>query len=166
MKKSIITGLFTLLFSLHSFAADISPEKKKLIDALLEQMGQSALTTGALFADQYIQQTITYLKRTHPDLDPKAYTIVEEEIKSVINEEIVVKGAYKNMLYPIYDKHYSNNELEQLIAFNKTPLGQKVIRVMPTITQEGMQAGQKFGATLGPILQKRIQTRFQAEGIM
>lgn len=52
-----------------------------------------------------------------------------------------------------------------MVEFNNTEFGKKIIRVMPKITQEGMQAGQQFGQTLGPKIQQRIVARFQKEGI-
>lgn len=166
MKKSLMLAAFTLAFSFNIHAADsLSPEKKKLIDTLLEQTGQSAIAMGKQFSNVFIQQMTMVLKQTQPNIDPKAFAILEEEITAVVNEEMSAGDSFRNMLYPIYNKHFSNAELEKMIELNNTELGKKLIRVMPVITQEGMQAGQQFGRTLGPKIQQRIVTRFKAEGI-
>ena len=156
----------SLLFYINTVAAaDISPGKKKLIDTLLVQTGQSGVAMGKQFSDLFIQQMVMILKQSKPDIEPKAFDIVEEEIISIIDEEIVVNGVLKEMMYPIYDKHFNEAELKKMIALNSTEFGKKMIRVMPMITQEGMQAGQQFGQTLGPKIQQRIVDRFQKEGI-
>ena len=69
------------------------------------------------------------------------------------------------MLYPIYNKHFTEDELRKMIEINDTEFGKKLIRVMPLISQEGMLVGQEFGQKLGPKIQKRITKRFKEEGI-
>ncbi len=54
-----------------------------------------------------------------------------------------------DLILPIYSKHFTLEELEQLIAFNRTPLGQKVIAEMPMVMKESMSAGQEWGRQLG-----------------
>ncbi len=68
-------------------------------------------------------------------------------------------------MHPIYDKHFTSAELKKIIAYNNSVLGQKIIKVMPLIAQEGMKQGQEFGRSLGPIIQKRLTARFKKEGI-
>ena len=166
MKKSIIIAVFTLVFSLNAYTAEkINAEKKQLINTILEQTGQSAITVGKQFSGLFIQQMTMVLKQSKPDIDPKAFDIVEDEIISIINEEIVIKGAFKDMMYPIYSKHFSIDELEKMIELNNTEFGKKMISIMPIITQEGMQAGQQFGQSLGPKIQQRLIARFEKEGI-
>jgi len=166
MKITILIGALITLLSPNVYAADnISTAKKHLIDQLLEQTGQSAITVGKQFSNAFIQQITNVLKKTNPNIDPKALDIVEDEVISVINEEMVIKDTLKNMMYPIYNRHFTQDELKKMIELNNTEFGKKIIRVMPLISQEGMQAGQKFGQTLGPKIQKRISSRFQKEGI-
>ena len=43
-------------------------------------------------------------------------------------------------LVPIYDKYYSSEELKEIIAFYRTPAGQKMIEVTPKIVNEFLQA--------------------------
>jgi len=57
--------------------------------------------------------------------------------------------ALAEMLVPIYAAHFTRGELEGLIAFYQTPLGAKVARVQPAITQESIEAGRNWGATIG-----------------
>ena len=166
MKKYILLLIVLLMVNVQiSHAADISAEKRELIDQLLVQVGQSAVTVGKQFSDAFIQQMTIVLKQSNPNIDPKAYVIINEEITSLIDEVFIVKGALSEIMYPIYNEHFTVEELREMIAFNNTELGKKIIKVMPIISQEGMQAGQKLGESLAPKIQERIAARFEKEGI-
>ena len=70
------------------------------------------------------------LKISNPNLSQRAANIVQE----VVNDSVV--GAFGNEslereIYPIYAKYFTFDELEGLIAFNRSPAGQKANRVMP-----------------------------------
>nr|WP_276322562.1 DUF2059 domain-containing protein [Dyella soli] len=47
-------------------------------------------------------------------------------------------------LVPVYQRHFSSDELEGLLKFYRSPLGQKVINEMPTTMAEASQAGQQW----------------------
>lgn len=159
--------ILTALISLNVQAStEINSQKKALIDTLLDQTNQSAMTVGKQLSESYIQQMISVLKQSSPNMNPKAFTIVEEEVKSIIKEELIVKKGLRQLMYPVYSKHFSVQDLEKMIEFNKTELGKKIINVMPLISQESMQAGQTFGQSLAPKVLERITARFQAEGIV
>ena len=47
-----------------------------------------------------------------------------------------------------WDKHYSHDEIKQLVAFYESPIGKKMVATQPLIVQESQVAGQQWGATL------------------
>ncbi len=46
---------------------------------------------------------------------------------------------------PIYDRHLSHEEIRGLIQFYETPLGRRLVKVLPQIMQESMAAGEEWG---------------------
>lgn len=44
-----------------------------------------------------------------------------------------------------YRKHYTMADIEALLVFQKTPLGQKIIKVSPTMMIDNAKEGQKIG---------------------
>jgi hypothetical protein len=52
-------------------------------------------------------------------------------------------------IVPLYDKHFSAEEIKGLIQFYQTPLGQKTAKVMPELMAESQEQGRKWGETLG-----------------
>ena len=167
--KVLMAVLITVLtggLSANAFADDTVPDAKiKLINTLLEQTGQSAIKMGNEFSSSFALQMNHMLQQTQPNINPKAFIIIEEESMALINQELVDNGGYHKMMYPIYHKNFTEGELQQMINLNNTELGRKMLKVMPTISEEAMQAGQQFGLGLAPQIQQRIMSRFQEEGI-
>ena len=61
--------------------------------------------------------------------------------------------TFKNMpvdemmegMIPIYQKHLTKEDIEGILAFYATPVGQKLQREQPAMTQESMQVGGEIG---------------------
>lgn len=162
--KSILSFILTLLLFVNTaICEELSDDKKKLIDELLTIT--NAADIGQMFSKAIISQMTKVMKSANPDVDPRAFDIVEEEVNALIHEEVVVKNSLNAMIYPIYDKYFTQNDLAELVAFYKTPLGKKLISVTPSITQESMQVGHSWGQSLGPKIQQRVSDRLKREGI-
>lgn len=62
-----------------------------------------------------------------------------------ISEEVLgglsVDGMLDDMI-PVYQKHLTKSDVNAMIGFYSTPTGQKILREMPAMTSEGMQAMQ------------------------
>jgi hypothetical protein len=50
-----------------------------------------------------------------------------------------------NAIVPIYQKHLTKADLTAITAFYSTPAGQKILKEMPAIMSEAMQAGGEIG---------------------
>jgi uncharacterized protein len=58
--------------------------------------------------------------------------------------------AYIAELIPIYQKHFTKGEVDGLISFYASPVGQKFLREQPQLTQESL-------TRVVPMMQKRVQ---------
>lgn len=61
---------------------------------------------------------------------------------------------------PIYDKHLKDSELRDLIAFYRSPTGQKMIAVVPKMALETLMA---FSEKFSPKLQEFMKGTAEAE---
>ena len=166
MKKTILLLSVVMLAYVHqTHAADISAEKKAAIDKLFEQTGRSANNAALQMARITIAEMTRTIKEENPKVDPRVFKIVDEVTKSVFHEAFVTKHGYLDIMYPIYSEHFTLKELNEMVAFNETPLGKKIIRVMPEINREGIEGGNKLGEEIGPKLVQQIQTRLEKDGI-
>ncbi len=127
---------------------------------LLEITGSLDMARQA--ADFTSQQMIDSIKKENPSVDPKVFTIISEETHKVISENM---NAFIERIIPIYDKYYTDEDIKGVVDFYSTPLGKKMLSVMPVTLQESMAAGQKWGESLVPLLVERITARAKREGV-
>ncbi len=62
-------------------------------------------------------------------------------------------------MVPIYQKHFSADEVSGLLNFYRSPLGQKVITEMPLTMAEGMKVGQVWGRERGQAMIQLLQKK-------
>jgi hypothetical protein len=127
------------MLSFNALAMD--PAKEGDIRELMELMGTAKMASAAM------KQSIPAAKAATPQAPAEFWVRFE----AALDVDAIVE-----LNLPIYDKHYTHKEIEQLIKFYKTPLGRKISEVGPQITQEAMEAGQKWGASLGAKIMTEI----------
>ena len=67
------------------------------------------------------------------------------------------RGEFEALVVPVYDRHFSADELRQLIAFYQSPIGQKMISEQPAVLQESMEAGRQWGRKLGASIAMQLK---------
>jgi len=65
----------------------------------------------------------------------------------------------------VYARNFSTEDLLVLSAFYRTPSGQRLLQKLPTVTQEIMVAGGKFGKSIGEDMQKRMIEELRKKGV-
>lgn len=117
-------------------------KKEKDIRRLLEMTGAGELGI------QVLEQLLAQFQQSMPEV-PASFWV---EFKKDANANALV-----DLVVPIYDRHFSQKEIQDVIRFYQTPSGRKLISKMPVITQESIQVGQKWGEQLGRRVIQRLQ---------
>ena len=60
-------------------------------------------------------------------------------------------------MVPIYQSHFTAQDVTGLLKFYRSPLGQKVITQMPVTMAEGMKVGQQWGRERGQAMIRQLQ---------
>ena len=129
MKKTVLLLAF-LFTAFTSFAQDSYEEKAvELIK----------LSSGAQF-DVMLQPLVERI----PEENRAAF---KKEVKESLN------SLYQDMA-KIYIEHYTEQEINKLLEFYHSPIGQKMLEETPEITQKSMKLGQAWGMQLQPIMAK------------
>src|SRR5262245_31529794 len=79
----------------------------------------------------------------------------------VTNQRI---GEYIEVMATIYARNFTADELRQVAAFYQTPTGRKMLEKLPSLTQESMAAGQRFGQALSKEFETRIKDELRKKG--
>jgi hypothetical protein len=123
----------------------------KLIDSVMTQM------------DTLMKQTIAQATNGQ-EIPPKVQKDIDKRQAEVIGfmKELLDWSKLEPMYVRIYQKTFSQQEVDGMIAFYKTPAGQAVISKMPTAMQNTMDEMQQM---MAPVMQKmqRMQQDVVAE---
>ncbi|MBW1970996.1 MAG: DUF2059 domain-containing protein, partial [Deltaproteobacteria bacterium] len=122
-----------------AYASKVSAEKKTVIKAMLLRTPQ--------FSEQYnrnqAQRMIDVYQAVNPNLSPRAFQIVLEEVR--LNNHKLLE-----QLILIYNKFFTLKELRSISDFSNSKVSRKMTRVMPLMMQKeaglrnpGLSAEQK-----------------------
>ncbi len=78
----------------------------------------------------------------------KSYKNVPSESWDEFAKELNEDGLI-NLTIPIYEKHYTHNDVKGLIKFYYTPVGKKTIEILHLLTKNSVEARQKWGRQIG-----------------
>ena len=111
-------------------AAVFAQAKEDKIKSMLEMTGSDQLGI------QVMESLIEEFKGLIPGV-PDSYW--DKFMEKITGDELV------DLVVPLYSKYFTEEEIDDLIAFYKTKTGAKYIEILPDITDESMIIGQEFG---------------------
>lgn len=144
LKKFFLTLLFGAVFFTSSIA-HAAPASEKSIRELM------TLTGAGNMALQIMQNMIPALKQMAPPDIPESFW--SEFAKEVDANELI------NGIVPIYQKHFTEEDVREAIRFYKSPTGAKFIAKQPQIMQESMAVGQRWGESIARRAMERIKNQ-------
>lgn len=133
-------------------AQEIPADEMKDIHTLLHVSGGDSL--GLQMGTYMANSIIDAVRKQMPDLPEAKVNAIKQVIGDVLKEQM---PSLLEHIAPLYAKYYTADEIRQLIAFYKSPLGVKMLRVNPTLMRESTALGEQWGKDLQPMLQKRLE---------
>jgi hypothetical protein len=138
--KQILTLLLVLVLALPALAQE-SDAKARLIEEILQQLDMKALTataydivvsdqTNELLSDSQMtpeERVAAEQARVQNQADRRAY-------RTMVLDRLDHQRYAREVYAPLLSKAFSTEELQQLLAFIKTPAGAKVARLIPEIS--------------------------------
>ncbi len=143
MKKTILFITFTLVCTFSSFAQD-KDAYKDAVSTMFQVSGSEAAFSTA------IDQMFNMFKVQYPDISEETWLELKKEFDAASMDDLVER------MVPIYQKHLTLEGIQGVIAFYRTPVGQKYAEKTPLITQESMQIGQQWGMEIGKEFARRM----------
>ena len=135
MKKMLFGA--ALVLALFVFAAPAAAQDGEYRQQLTKMLDKS----GALAsADVIMDQLIPAMKQLTAKEVPADFW---DSFRAKWNRK--TKDKLVEIYVPIYKKHLTLADLKQIVAFYESPVGKKLAAATPSMTSEGMQAGQQLG---------------------
>jgi uncharacterized protein len=133
-----------ILFSSTFLYSQTTTSKQTQIMKMMEMVG-----TKKLLDNMKVTLKQSYAQK-FPDKDQHYW---DEFFDGLSSDRLV------SMIVPIYDKHFTEEDIKAMIAFYESPVGKKMIEKLPLIMQESMVAGQQWAEEIGQKVQEKQQSK-------
>ena len=146
MKKTL-TILSIILLSTISNFAQVDSTYRATLQKMFKAAGSEEIYKSS------IKQIISFYKQQYQDTDTTIFVNLEQEFLKTSLDELI------EMLLPVYQKYLTEEDLNGMIEFYKSPVGKKFAKSIPMITQESMQIGQQWGMKIGQEIMKKLNEK-------
>jgi len=160
MKRTVLALLACLLLGSASFAqqnpAD-APASKADVQRYLDTMHIRDLlkSTMDLMSKQMhktIHEMVEKQKGLPSDFEARMDKMMDDMVGDFPTDDLI------EAMMPVYQKHLTKGDVDALIGFYSTPVGQKMVREMPAMMSEAMQAASGVIQKLTAKAMDRVQT--------
>jgi uncharacterized protein len=151
--KKLVLVLMICIPSLMSY----SQTKQESIKELFHIMQQDSLMDKTF--SSMVPAMMEQMKSQHPIKDSLANARSNEMMKSTMKAtRVILKKMMDNDMVTLYDKYFSQKEINDYIAFYKSDSGKKFIKVTPDLSKDLMMIMmQKYV----PEIQNTIKEQFE-----
>lgn len=129
MKKIFLTCLFIVSMNSAGFCQTKIQDIQKLLE----------ITGARQQAEQMFDLMLPSLVSIAPGAPSAFWTLFRSKLD--------INGLV-NLIVPLYDKHFSHEDIKNLIQFYESPIGKKLLEVTPLISQESYSVGEIWGQRL------------------
>ena len=154
----IVTAVALLVIVRPALAQAPSPDVRAAAKELVEtmRMADQFKVIVPMMLQQFkssIVQGRADVERDYDALAPRMLPLFDARM-----EEIIAGIA------AVYATHFTADELRQMAAFYRTPVGQKLLQVLPKVTQDVMTVGGKIGEQVGAEANRRMIEELRKKG--
>jgi hypothetical protein len=128
----------------------------------------SELVTASRAADQLKTLLPLFMQQLKPAIvqgrPPEVARDFDLLMPALVESMTARSEAFASAIAGIYARTFTTDELQQLTAFYRGPIGQKFLDKMPVIAQESMAMGQKFGQEVAAETRTRMIEELRKRG--
>ena len=135
--------------------ANIDPQKDARIRELMDVTG--AKNMGQQLIEAGMEQFRSSVLDSQPD-NPRAKQFVDAFV--VRFQKHFDADSLNERVIPIYDKYLTAEDLQGLLDYYRSPLGQRMLKVLPEVTRESQEAGFALGKKAAQETMDELKTDF------
>jgi hypothetical protein len=150
---------FAAILAINCFAATAAPAQEPSAGALAAARDMLAAKGGNTFFDPVVPGVIESVKNSLVPTNPQLYRELND-VAALLRKDYDPKRAeVLNNVARIFAQHFTEQELKDIAAFYKTPLGQKMLKEEPTAIEQSIKNAQEWANGFS----ETVITRFRAE---
>ncbi|MBN8555517.1 MAG: DUF2059 domain-containing protein [Deltaproteobacteria bacterium] len=138
----LFLGLISISVSAESNSKELQTQKMRNINELMKVTDAEGMGRAAW------KQMLEAYQDHFKEVDAKVWKDLEKEANF---RELV------DSMIPIYDKHFTNDEVEALLKFYKSPAGAKYVKEMPMVQMEAFTIGEAWARKLSDRVMAKIE---------
>jgi hypothetical protein len=161
--RCVLAAMLGACIALAAQAEELSDAKRHDILKLQELSGAKRI--GQLTTQRMLERMLEQLQRSQPALPERALQALRLELAAFIEEKFFSEGGLIDQQAPIYNEHFSHEEIRELIGFYQSPIGRKLAQEQPAMSVELMKFTESSVAQLLPQLHSRLSEALKKEGI-
>jgi len=137
---AVVILLASMAFAQSTPAASDTPATKEDIQKLFEvmQIHQQMRPMMDSMMKQQGAMVRETLKKRYPQTSAERLARVDRMMQDFVKN--MPMDAILDDMIPIYQRHFSKTDIDAMSTFYASPTGQKMMREMPVLTTESMQA--------------------------
>lgn len=171
IKFILFVFLLTTFCSVPTFAQNATVENKKSLISQFRKLTGADKVSMSLNVSTDIRGDFNSQMAQEKDLTEaqkqeltkfinEANERIDKTAKGFLSDQQTIAKLSEEVIFQIYDKTFTENELKELIAFYKTPTGQKAAAFLPGLSKQVEQA---FGQSAVAQLQAIVSPKIEAE---
>ncbi|WP_309396832.1 DUF2059 domain-containing protein [Cerasicoccus maritimus] len=155
MMKKLFLLLFTAALALNVHADEAG--HRAAAEELYNEMSpkETVLTSFMASYEPYMQQI------AQMGVPAEAVAQIRKEGASLA-EKIANDPELSKKMVAVYMETFTESELKEIIAFYKTPTGQKALKQLPVLFEKGAVIGQEIAMKYMPDFQEKVQQIMQS----
>ena len=153
---------FVFVASALLFSMNVYSDEAKNADILKLIEASGGMASGEQMAGLFTNQMTQVLRASGTEIPPEVLNAMPQAIMAIISERM---PELAKMIVPVYAKHFTHEEVSEMLAFYESDVGRKLAGKLPAIMSESSQLGQQWGMSIGPEIQRRIMEILKEEGI-
>jgi hypothetical protein len=136
----------------------VTPEKLALAKAIID------FTGAAKSFDPVLPQILVQARTTVLNTNPTLQKDVDDILDKLETEFAPRRDQLRNDIATIYAKNFSEEDLRELAHFYQSPVGKKMVAVMPNVLRASYTAVQSWAQKLSFDVMGRLRQELQKRG--
>ena len=115
--------------------------------------------------EMVVPTMLSQMTATMSRLRPDKKAEIEQAVGAMSTKMLQRKDELIGQLAAFYAETIAPEDIAGLIAFYKSPLGQRFVAKQPALTQGSMAIGQRWGATIGAEVERGLREELKKRGV-
>jgi hypothetical protein len=141
-----------------------APAQEPSAGALAAARDMLAVKGGAAFFDPVVPGVIESVKNSFVPTNPQLYRELTDVAAFLRKDYEPKRVELLGNVTRIFAQHFTEQELKDMTAFYKTPLGQKMLKEEPAAIEQSLKTTQDWANNFSEVVTARFRVEMQKKG--